>query len=390
MTRLHLRRGRAKPLWHGHPWVYSGAVARVEGECAPGDVVEVVDFEGRVIGRGFSNPRSQIVCRLATWRADEALDAAWLARRMGEAIALRRRLGLPSDRTDAYRLVNSEGDGLPGLVVDVYGDVAAVQFTALGLQLRAEEVFDSIERALGPRAIVEVGGQAFAEAEGFVPQVGPRRGEAVAVARVRENGLAFEVDLYAGQKTGLFLDQRENHEAFGALARGARVLDLHAYAGGFALHAARGGAASVVAVDVSRRAVERARENALTNGLAILAVEADAFHYLEAAPRESFDLVACDPPKFARARKDLDAALKGYRRLNALAMAAVARGGVLLTCSCSQLVSEEDFQRVIAGAAVDARRTARLLRVSHQAQDHLVPVGFPEGQYLKCLWLAIQ
>lgn len=384
-----IKRGRAKPLWHGHPWLYSGAVERLEGSCEPGDVVDVVDHDGKLLGRGFYNPRSQIVCRLATRNPDETIDTSWIMQRLHDAKAVRARLGLPNERTNAYRLVNSEGDGLPGVIIDVYGEIVAVQFTALGLQKRTEDLCLALEAKLRPRAIVEVGGQAFAEAEGFEARVGPLRGEPPATVVCRENGVEYEADLIGGQKTGLYLDQRENRGLFAEMARDARVLDVFSYTGGFALHAARAGARAVTAVDVSGRAVARARENAQRNQVAIQCIESDAFHYLEAAEPRKFDLVCVDPPKFARARKDLDAAIKGYRRLNTLALQAVAPGGVLVTCSCSQLVGVEDLERAVAGAAMDAKRTVRLLRVTFQASDHTVPLAFPEGRYLKCLWLAV-
>jgi 23S rRNA (cytosine1962-C5)-methyltransferase len=388
MGRVVLKRGRANPLWHGHPWVYSGAILREEGAGEPGAIVEVCDSEGRFIGRGFHNPRSQIRVRMVTLR-DEPVDAALIARRVEEAVALRARLGLPSADTSAYRLVNSEGDGLPGAVVDVYGDVCAVQFTALGAKRVEEALYDALG-VLRPRAIVEVSAGGFAQVEGFASSTRVVRGAHTGEVSCRENGILLEVDPLHGQKTGMFLDQRENRRRIGELARGARVLDVYTYAGGFALAALRGGAATATCVDSSARALERARAHAAANQLAPLeTVEADAFRFLETARPKSWELVIVDPPKFARARKDLDAAMKGYHRLNVLAMTACAEGALLATCSCSQLVEPEAFERMLAAAAKDAGRRVQLLAMASQGADHPVPPAFPEGRYLKFALLRV-
>ncbi len=383
MATLFIKRGRANPLWHGHPWVYSGAIEREEGAYQPGDVVEVRDAEGRYIGRGFVNPRSQIRVRMVT-RRDEPVDAALIGRRLDEARAMRRRIGLPSDETDAFRLVNSEGDALPGLVVDVYRDVAAVQFSALGMKRLEQVVFDALAALDGIRSVVEVSAGGFAHVEGFASASRTVRGPEVNEVWCRENGIELAVEPLHGQKTGMFLDQRENRRRIGALSRGARVLDVYAYAGGFALAALKGGAAHAVCVDASARALERIRVHAEKNGLGPLeAHEADAFRFLEQTTPRSFDVVIVDPPKFARAKKDLEAALKGYERLNALAMNACAPDALLATCSCSQNVDEETFERVIAGAAQQAGRRVQVLEVASQGPDHPVPPAFPEGRYLK-------
>jgi 23S rRNA (cytosine1962-C5)-methyltransferase len=380
---VYLKRGRANPLWHGHPWVYSGAIGREEGEYQPGDVVEVRDTDGRFIGRGFANPRSQIRVRMVT-RKDEAVDAALLARRIDEARRMRQRILLPSEATDAFRLVNSEGDGLPGVVIDLYRDVAAVQFTALGMKRMEAAVFDAVAALDGVRSVVEVGAGGFAQIEGFASASRTVRGPDVARALCRENGIELEVEPLHGQKTGMFLDQRENRRRIGELAAGARMLDLYTYAGGFALASLKGGAKSATCVDTSARALERVRAHAERNQLGPLeAHEADAFRFLEQATPRSYDLVVVDPPKFARAKKDLEAALKGYERLNALAMNACAADALLATCSCSQNVDEETFERVIAGAAQAAGRRVQILEAASQGPDHPVPPAFPEGRYLK-------
>lgn len=394
-ARVILHKGRARPLWYGHPWVYGNAVARLDGEAHPGDIVSVSDHDGRFIGRGLWNPRSQIPVRLCT-RKDEAVDTGFFVGRIAAAHARRARLGLPSDKTTAYRLVNSEGDDLPGLVVDVFGKSASVQVTTLGMALRREALFDAIERAVAAEAVYEVSAASYADLEGFIAQ--PRlvrggRGEnseaGVPRAACREDGIELEVEPLSGQKTGMFVDQRENRARVGRLARGARVLDCYSYAGGFALQAARGGAKEVTAVDSSARAVARIEAHAKRNGVEIRAVEADTFRFLETATPRAYDLVVIDPPKFARARKDLDAARKGYERLNALALTACAEGAILVTCSCSQNVTAEDFERVVAAGAKQAGRSVKVFEMTGPGADHLLPPGFVEGQYLKVIFAEV-
>ncbi|HVZ75346.1 MAG TPA: class I SAM-dependent rRNA methyltransferase [Polyangia bacterium] len=383
-ARVFLRKGRARPLWFGHPWVYANGVDRVEGEASPGDAVTLCDHDGRIIGRGFYNPRSQIPVRLCT-RTDEPLDAKFIRGRVARARGLRTRLGLPSARTTIYRLINSEGDDLPGVVVDVYGDAAVVQLTTLGMAERRAAIFDALEAELGCKTIFEVSSAAYAELEGFTAASRVARGESRATVKGLEEGIELEVEPLSGQKTGMFIDQRETRARVGALAKDARVLDCYAYAGGFGLQAARGGAKSVTAVDSSARAVARVEAHAAANGVTIEAVEADVFRYLETATPRAFDLVVIDPPKFARARKDLEAARKGYERLNALAMQACAPGAVLVTCSCSQNVDADTFERIVAAGAKHAGREIQIFERRGAASDHPLPPAFTEGQYLKVL-----
>lgn len=413
-----LKRGRANPVWRGHPWVYSGSVDKTQGKFEPGEIVEVCDVEHRLIGVGFANPRSQILVRMltrgplenqapipgdaATHEAPVSTSGsgdpltALIHARLDAARLLRQRLGLPSDDTNAYRLVNSEGDGLPGLVIDVYGEVAAVQFTALGMKLQESAVFEALRRLpLGLSAIVEVGAGSFAQVEGFTATTrvvwsDADKSPSTSGVACRENGVTLRVDLEQGQKTGLFLDQRENRLRLGRYSRGADVLDVYSYVGGFALSALKQGARSATCVDSSARALERAQKHAAENQLGPLnTVEEDAFRFLEGVTPYRYDVVVVDPPKFARNQRDLPAALKGYQRLNALALNAVKRGGLYATCSCSQLVDAESFERMVAAAAQDAGRRVTIVETASQAPDHPVPPAFPEGRYLKFLLLGV-
>jgi 23S rRNA (cytosine1962-C5)-methyltransferase len=379
-------------LWFGHPWVYGNAVARVDGDPEPGGTVDLVDADGRFIGRGLYSPQSQIPVRVVT-RDDEEIDAAFFTRRLAMAKARREAMGLPSVRTNAFRLVNSEGDDLPGLVIDVFASSAAVQITTIGMHRHREEIFAALEATTGVRAIYEVGGGAFAQAEGFTVRAGLVRGEAAGegdLVACLEDGLTLSVEPLGGQKTGMFVDQRDNRIRVGQLARGRRVLDCYAYAGGFGLQAARGGAAMVTAVDTSPRAVSRIEAHAAANRLDVRAVEADVFRFLETATPRAWDLVVLDPPKFARARKDLEAAVKGYERLNTLGLTACAEGALLVTCSCSQNVDEAEFERIVASAAKNAGRRVKLLARAGAGPDHPAPPSFPEGHYLKVLTLHVE
>ena len=391
-AKVVLRRGRAKPLWFGHPWVYANAIDRVEGEAELGAVVSLLDHDGRFIGRGIYNSRSQIPVRLLT-REQEAIDGTFFQNRLRSAQAVRSALALPDATTTAYRLVNSEGDGLPGLVVDVFGDAAAFQTSTLGMWLWREEIAAAIEQVTDVKTIYEIAAGSFVEVEGFAPE-SRVRGQARPQVGCVEDGIRLEVEPLQGQKTGLFLDQRPSRVRLGQLitaapTRFARVLDCYSFAGGFALQAARGGASEVTAVDSSARAVARIEAHASLNGIRLTAVEADAFRYLETATPRSYDVVVVDPPKFARARKDLAAAAKGYERLNTLAMTACAPGAILVTCSCSQNVDWTEFERIVAAGARQAGRDVRILERHGSGPDHPLPPGFAEGQYLKVLFAYV-
>jgi 23S rRNA (cytosine1962-C5)-methyltransferase len=392
-AKVFLKRGRARPLWFGHPWVYANAVARVEGEAGLGAVVSLLDHDGRFIGRGIYNSRSQIPVRLLT-RSEEPIDGDFFLRRLRSAQAVRAALALPSDGTTAYRLVNSEGDGLPGLVVDVFADAAVFQTSTLGMALWRDEIGQAIEETLRPKTLYEVAAGSYAEVEGFAAESRVVRGEPRPQVPCQEDGIRLEAEPLGGQKTGLFLDQRPSRVRVGQMVAArpsqlARVLDCYAYAGGFALQAARSGAAEITAVDSSSRAVARIEAHAAANGAKMRAVESDAFRFLETATPRSYDLVVVDPPKFARARKDLEAASKGYERLNALALTACAPGAILVSCSCSQNVGLEDFERILAAASRQAAREIRIVDRLGPGPDHPLPPGFAEGQYLKVVFAYV-
>ena len=392
-----LKPKRARPFFGRHPWVLDSAVLRVDGSAAEGDVVDLVTHDGGFIGRGLWNPASRIRVRLYAFDAASPLDDALWRGRLEAAVGLRRTLGL-DDPAGGCRLVNSEGDDLSGLIVDRYGDYLAVQVTALAMVSRLDVVCDTLERLVKPRGILLRGAErGLAKLEGLhLPDRVLRGAAPDGPVFVAEHGLRFGVDLEAGQKTGHYLDQRDNRQAAARLARGRRVLDMFCYTGGFAVSCAvSGGARSVLAVDGSGRATALARANADLNGAANVAVEtADAFEKLDAlaAAGERFGMVVLDPPKFARSRASVDDALRAYHRVNRVAVDLLEPGGLLVTCSCSGSVARDDFLQMLAGVSQRAAptagargRTLQLLEVRGAAADHPVSASCLEGEYLTCV-----
>jgi 23S rRNA (cytosine1962-C5)-methyltransferase len=385
-----LKRQRARPFFGRHPWVLDSAVASVEGTPAAGDVVDLATHDGRFVARGLWNPHSRIRVRLYAFEAATKLDDAFWRGRIEAAVALRKDLGL-DDRAGAARLVNSEGDDLSGLIVDRYGDYLAVQVTALAMATRLEAFCDTLEATVAPRGILLRGAErGLAKLEGLALPDRLVRGAAPAgPIFVHEHGLRFGVDLAEGQKTGYYLDQRDNRHAAARHARGRRVLDMFCYSGGFAVACAvSGGARSVLAVDASGRAVALARANAELNGAANVTVEeSDAFDKLDAlaAAGERFGMIVLDPPKFARSRAAADDALRAYHRINRVAVGLLEPGGILVTCSCSGSVTRDDFHRMLAGVAQRAGRPIQILESRGAAPDHPVSVSCLEGEYLACV-----
>ncbi len=370
-------------------------VAAVDHAAEPGDVVQVYDKHGALFGRGLFNPDSEIVLRLLT-HADEPINDAFWRGRLRSAIALRERLQL-SVNSDAYRLVHAEGDGLSGLVIERYADVLAVEVFALGIWRRVDEIV-ALLRDVTPttagwpdvwRVVVRADERAAA-LERFTPQSPPK--DAPQHVEIREHGLRYRVDLTAGHKTGFFCDQRENRARLGAFCRDADVLDLCCYTAGFALNAAvRGGARHVTAVDLDETALAIAKRNADLNQTRISFAHSDAFTYLRQMRENGrrFDVVVLDPPKFALNRAGLEEALRRYSDLNALALQVVSPGGLLLTCSCSGLVSRSAFRGVIGDAARRTQRRLQCIDSSGAGADHPVMLDCPEGEYLKAEWLRV-
>jgi 23S rRNA (cytosine1962-C5)-methyltransferase len=385
-----LKPKRARPFFGRHPWVLDSAVQRVDGSPADGAVVDLATHDGTFVARGLWNAASRLRVRLYAFDPAVKLDDALWRARLEAAVGLRRTLGL-DDRTGAARLVNSEGDDLSGLIVDRYGDFLAVQVTALAMAQRLETIADQLMDIVGPRGILLRGAErGLSKLEGLqLPDRVIRGAAPSGPIFVAEHGLKFGVDLTEGQKTGYYLDQRDNRHAAARYARGRRVLDMFCYSGGFAVAAAvAGGARSVLAVDSSAKAAALAKANADLNGAANVTVEtADAFERLDAlrAAGERFGMVVLDPPKFARSRAALDDALRAYHRINRVALDMLEPGGILVTCSCSGSVSREDFLQMLGGVAQRARRPLQILECRGAAPDHPVSASCLEGEYLKCV-----
>ncbi len=390
---LTLARGREAASRRRHPWVFSGSL--VGGAPEAGGAVEVRDASGAFVGRGFASPSSPIAVRVWTFE-DRPLDAALVAGRVDDAVRLRARV-VPEE-TDGYRVVNAEGDYLPGLVVDRYGSVLSVQATTAGTERARELWLPALLARLSPGAVVQRNDLPSRRGEGLRVDDEVLAGGAVpARATFRERGLAFVAELSGGQKTGFFLDQRENRHRVRGLAGGRRVLNLFSYSGAFGVAALAGGAVRVVHVDVSEPALALARENHRANGQAVdgdgapaATVCADVFEDLRArvAAGERWDLVVTDPPAFAKRRGDVDRACRGYKDVNRLALKLLAPGGFLLACSCSGPVDADLFQKVLFSAAIDAGVPARILEKRGAGPDHPVSVDCPEGEYLKAFLLA--
>ena len=387
MGSVVLKPGKEKPVRNRHPWIFSGAVARFQGEPADGDIVDVRDHQGKFLARGYLNRRSQIVVRCLTWAEEEVGSAFW-RRRLQQSIA-RRQGWMQAGSTDACRLVYAESDLLPGLVVDQYGRYLVLQALTLGIDRRKSELVQTLVELVQPEGIYERSDVDVREKEGLAPQTGLLWGREPPVPlEISQSGNRFPVDIQHGQKTGFYLDQRDNRSRLAAYARGRTVLNAFAYTGSFAVCACRAGAERVVSVDTSAEALAMARQSMLLNGLPVREddyVVGDIFAVLRQyrAEGRKFDLIILDPPKFAYAQSQVQAACRGYKDINWLAMQLLRPDGILFTMSCSGLVTPDLFQKVVFGASVDAQRDAQVLEKLAQAADHPILLSFPEGEYLK-------
>ena len=390
MHKVVLKAKRALPFYARHPWVFNGAIDRVEGAPAPGDEVEVVSTTGNFVARGLFNPASKINVRLYSWEPDAPLDAAFFRRRLESAVRLRHDwLKLNAGPRSAYRVVFSEADTLSGMVVDRYADYVTVQFTALGLASRRAMFGGLLQELLGVKGVYVRTEKGIGQLEGLELHDGLLCGEMPPGETViEENGLKFAVNLTEGQKTGYYLDQRDNRAAVARLAPGRRVLDAFSYSGGFGIYARSAGAAEVESVDASEAALTLARRNAELNGLhGITFTKADVFGYLDqlVAAGRKFDLVVLDPPKFARNRAALPAAVQGYRKLHQQALKLLDRDGILVSCCCTGLITPVMLEEIVAQTAADARRDLQILERRGPAADHPVAASCRESAYLKCL-----
>ncbi len=368
-------------IFHGHDWVYSTDVQKIFGDPQPGDVISLKSFKDRPLGSAIYNPASQIVARRISRRKQD-LDADFFRRRLLRAKEFRDTCNFPDP---ACRLVWSESDGMPGVVIDRYGDHLVLQTLTLAMDQRKADLVAAMVEVFQPISIVERNDLPIRAAENLEQVTGVLHGDAPDCFELEIDGLTYRIRLLEGQKTGLYLDQVDNYAAVAKLAAGRRVLDCFCNQGGFALHAARAGAASVEGIDSSSTALAAAAENAQRNELAITWTEANVFDFLKQAETEKreFDLIVLDPPSFTRNRKSVNDALRGYKEIHHRAMRLLVPGGILSTYCCSHHVSREVFSQVIAEAAVDARRTLRVIASHDQRRDHPVILTLPETEYLK-------
>ena len=386
---LHLEKGRSRRLRSGHPWVFSNEIAMTPEAKAlpPGSLVTLVDAGDERLGVATFNPHSLIACRLLSRNWRDTVDAGFLAGRLNAALALRQTLFAEP----CYRLIHSEADGLPGLVVDRMGEVVALQTNTAGMQALLPQLLEALDAVLSPVAVVLKNDSPVRRLEGLEPEHAVIKGELSGPVEIVENGVRLVADLADGQKTGWFFDQRANRAFVASLAKGKRVLDLYSYAGGFALHAAMAGAAEVTAVDRSEASLALAEKAAALNGVALRTARAEAFAEMErlAAAGERFGVVVADPPAFVKSKKDLGSGAKGYRKMTRLAAKLVEPGGFLFVASCSHHMPAEQFAEEVAHGLSLAHRSGRILRSAGAGPDHPVHPWLPESAYLKSLTLQL-
>ncbi len=383
-ARVLIKTGRDKPIRQRHPWIFSGAIERIDKDAVDGGLVEVVTARGEFLARGYLNRRSQIVVRLLTWEQAESIDDDFWVRRLTRSITAR-------PNGPARRLINAESDGLPGLIVDQYGEWLVLQSLTLGIEQQKALISRHLMDIVKPRGIYERSDVDVREKEGLLAGSGLLLGEEPpARIEIEESGHRLWVDVRHGHKTGFYLDQRDNRQKAKAYVKDAGVLNLFCYTGGFTVAALSAGAHSVLNVDSSADVLELAKENLRLNGFVVNDadfVEADVFSYLRKLRSEhrAFDVIIADPPKLAQSQAQVDRAARAYKDLNLVSMQLLKPGGYLITFSCSGLVSADLFQKIVFGAAVDVGRDVQIVERLSQASDHPVLLSFPEAEYLKGL-----
>jgi 23S rRNA (cytosine1962-C5)-methyltransferase len=387
MRTIKLKKKEERRVLRGHPWVFSNEVQDLSADVVPGEPVEVRDFSGNFLGRGYVNPRSLIAVRILT-RKQEDMDTAFFTKRIGSARDLRKDLGFG----ESFRAVFSEGDGLPGLIVDKYEDTLVVQSLTAGIDGMLDAVLAALREVYGPKTIVLRNDTSSRSLEGLEQETRVVLGETSGMVEFEESGIRYRADVLEGQKTGFFFDQRENRLALRDLVRGRRTLDCFCYVGAWALSAARYGASEVLGIDSSEKAVTLARSNAELNDLSAKFLIGDVFETLRGLEKqkERFGCIVLDPPAFVKSRAKVREALKGYKEINLRGMRLLEPGGFLVTCSCSHHIDQELFREMLIDAAWSAGRQARLLEMRSQSRDHPMLLAAPETRYLKCAVLMVE
>lgn len=393
MNEITLHKGKDKAAWQLHPWIFSGAIKRVNGSPENGAIVSVFNAESEFIAYGVYNANSRVAVRLLEWNPDIAIDELWWRDRLRRAVHLRKHL--LTEENDTVRLVFAEADFLPGLIVDKYADYLSIQVHSSGLEKVKSVIVDELVGLVAPKGIYERSDLKSREHEGLADANGLLYGELPPeFVRVVENGIQYQINIVEGQKSGFYCDQRENRWLTAQYSRDKRVLDCFCYSGGFTLNAIRHGASAVVSVDSSALAVETLRKNIETNGFDAsnhTAIQSDVNKYLRQLGEEGqrFDVIILDPPKYAPSRSTLEKASRAYKDLNRRGLMLLESGGLLATFSCSGAMDIDTFKQVIAWAALDAGKEIQFIRQFTQPEDHPIRASFPEGEYLKGLLVRV-
>jgi 23S rRNA (cytosine1962-C5)-methyltransferase len=390
MIKIRLKKNEDRRIRSGHPWVFSNEIGSIDGTCATGISAELFDAGGAYLGCGYYTPHSLIAFRLLSRQPEDVDSTPFYEKRIAAALSQRRVL-YPALET--FRAVYGESDFLPGLVVDKYGGYLSIQMLSAGMDLRRDLIVEALQKVFAPKGIIARNDVAVRALEGLEQKIEVLAGEIPEQVEMEENGLRFLVNLREGQKTGGFLDQKQNHLLLRDICRNKVVLDCFCYAGSWAVHAGHFGAASALGLDISARAVEQAAHNAKINGVSdrVGFEECDVFERLRSLKHESkgFDVIVMDPPAFVKSRKSIAEATKGYLTVNRRALELLNPGGYLITCSCSFHMGREAFREMLVTAARLAKRDVRLVATCSQAPDHPVLLSFPESEYLKCFVLQV-
>lgn len=388
MAKAILVKGKEDRVIYGHPWIFKSDIDKIQGNFEPGDVVDVYSSKNRFLGRGYCNPKSQITIRMLT-SFHEEINRDFLYKRISSAWEYRKKVADP----DSCRVVYAESDFLPALIVDKFGDVLVVQTLALGIDRYKRDIVDILNEIIHPSGIYERNDVPVRELEGLDQRKGFLSPEFDTAVEMVENGVKFKVDVENGQKTGFFLDQKENRAALRPFVKGCKVLDCFSHTGSFALHAGYYGAREVIGIDISEHAVEYAANNARLNGLQDICrfEAANTFDRLREYydRNEKFDVIVLDPPAFTKTKNAVEGAVRGYKEINLRAMKIINSGGFLVTCSCSHHVDPELFMDIVYNAAIDSRRQVRLIEYRSQGKDHPVLLASEETEYLKCAILQV-
>ncbi|SER94277.1 class I SAM-dependent rRNA methyltransferase [Pedobacter rhizosphaerae] len=393
MVEIILKRGKEKAAIQRHPWVFSGALEKVKGKPNDGDVVKVFAFDGEFLAYGYFNGNSRVAVRLLEWNEDQIIDQSWYQNRLKQAIASR--AFILNDETNTCRLVFSEADFLPGLIVDKYADFLSLQILSSGIERVKNDIVEILRSALNPKGIFDKSDATARGHEGLHIENGLLWGEnPPEFLEVKENGIIYHINIAEGQKSGFYCDQRDNRKILASYTKDKKVLDCFSYSGGFSLNSLANGAKSVTSVDSSALAIDTLKQNIELNKFdtnKVTTIQSDVNKQLRAfaAAGESFDVIVLDPPKYAPSRSALDRAARAYKDLNRLGMLLLEKGGLLATFSCSGAVDIETFKQIVAWAALDAGKEVQIIKQFCQPEDHPVRISFSEGEYLKGLLLRV-